>query len=56
MNATALKTATAPALQPPLAMPNWSTHPPQNSYPCPGTEGLCRPGVDPHGEGTPESL
>ncbi len=26
MNATVLKTATAPALQPPLAVPNWSMH------------------------------
>ncbi len=26
MNATVFETATAPALQPPLAMPNWSTH------------------------------
>ena len=26
MSATVLTTATAPALQPPLAMPNWSTH------------------------------
>ena len=26
MNAAVLKTATAPAFQPPLAMPNWSTH------------------------------
>ncbi len=52
MNATVLKTATVPALQPPLAVTNSSTHPPQNSYPCPGTEALCRLGVDPHEEGT----